>query len=120
MNLYLDDDSVNPLLVKFLRADGNDVQLPSDVGLAGKSDPAHLRHAIRSMRVFLSHNHDDFQSLHYLIMDATGHHHGILRVRRDNDIARDLTPRGIALAVRNIAASGIELGDQFQIVNHWR
>jgi predicted nuclease of predicted toxin-antitoxin system len=120
MNLYLDDDSINPLLVKFLRADGHDVQLPANVGLAGKTDPAHLRYSIKSNRVLLSHNHDDFQALHYLVTESTGHHPGILMVRRDNDVSRDLTPRGIALAVNKIAASGMVLRDKFQIVNQWR
>ena len=38
MRLYLDDDSVDPGLIRLLRRDGNDVEIPADVGLVGSSD----------------------------------------------------------------------------------
>ncbi len=47
MRLYLDDDSAQHLLVQLLRKAGHDVQVPVDVGLSGKSDAMHLRHAVR-------------------------------------------------------------------------
>jgi hypothetical protein len=50
MRLYLDDDSVDPSLIRLLRRDGHDVQVPADVGLGGSSDQAHLAHAIRGER----------------------------------------------------------------------
>jgi hypothetical protein len=50
MRLYIDDDSVDPGLIRVLRRDGHDVQVPADVGLAGSSDQAHLAHAIRGQR----------------------------------------------------------------------
>lgn len=46
MNLYLDDDTVDKLLIRLLRRAGHDVLIPSDVGLSGKHDPIHLAHAI--------------------------------------------------------------------------
>jgi hypothetical protein len=42
MRLYIDDDSVDPGLIRLLRRDGHDVQIPADVGLVGSSDQAHL------------------------------------------------------------------------------
>jgi hypothetical protein len=46
MRLYLDDDSVDAGLIRLLRRDGHDVQVPADVSLAGSSDQVHLAHAI--------------------------------------------------------------------------
>ena len=64
MKLYLDDDSVDPRLIRLLRHDGHDVQIPADVGLAGNSDQVHLAHAIRDRRAILTRNSDDFEALH--------------------------------------------------------
>jgi hypothetical protein len=36
-------------------------------------------------------NNDDFQELHELAMQTSGHHPGIFIVCRDNDPPRDLT-----------------------------
>jgi hypothetical protein len=46
MRLYIDDDSVDPGLIRLLRRDGHDVQIPADVALAGRSAQVHLAHAI--------------------------------------------------------------------------
>jgi predicted nuclease of predicted toxin-antitoxin system len=120
MNLYLDDDSVRPLLIRLLRHAGHDVQLPRDVGRMGNHDAVHLRHAVQSNRVMLTHNHRDFQFLNELIMDAQGHHPGILVVRRDNDRKRDLTPSGIVRALTNLLAAQVPLADHLHVLNHWR
>jgi hypothetical protein len=78
MNLYVDDDSVHHLLVRLLQRAGHDVEVPSDAGLIGESDPIHLKHAIDSNRRLLSANYDDFEELHDLIIAAGGKHPGIL------------------------------------------
>ena len=120
MNLYLDDDSVDPLLIRLLRRDSHDVELPRDVGRTGNHDADHLRHCVNTGRVILTHNHDDFQFLHSLVIDAQGHHPGILVVRRDNDRKRDLTASGIVRAIAKHLAAQAPLADQFQVLNHWR
>jgi predicted nuclease of predicted toxin-antitoxin system len=120
MLLYLDDDSADPLLVRLLIAASHDIQIPADVGLAGKKDPEHLMYAIKSSRVFLTHNHEDFELLHTLVLLVGGHHPGILVVRRDNDPTRDLKPKGIARAIRNLLAAGVPIPDELHILNHWR
>jgi hypothetical protein len=38
MRLTIDDDSVDPGLIRLLRRDGHDVQIPADAGLLGSSD----------------------------------------------------------------------------------
>jgi hypothetical protein len=86
VRLYLDDDSVDPDLIRLLRRDGHDVRLPADVGLAGSSDQAHLANAIRDRRAILTRNYGDFDDLHDLvILAANGHHCGILVVLFDNN-----------------------------------
>ena len=50
MRLYVDDDSVDPNLIRLLRRDGHDIQVPADVGLSGSTDQVHLAHAIRDGR----------------------------------------------------------------------
>jgi len=120
MNLYLDDDTVDKLLIRLLRRAGHDVLTPSEVGLSGKHDPVHLAHAIERDRVFMTMNYEDFEELHDLIMTAEGHHPGILIVRKDNDRRRDLTPSGIVQALANLKATGVELCDGVYVLNHWR
>jgi predicted nuclease of predicted toxin-antitoxin system len=120
MRLYLDDDSISAVLVTLLRRDGHDVVTSADAGMLGKHDAVHLAQAIDDRRILLSHNHNDFEELHELVMIAAGHHPGILIVRRDNDPKRDLTPRGVAVAVGNLEQSQFVMTDQFQVLNKWR
>ena len=120
MNLYLDDDSAQTLLVRLLRADRHDVEIPVDAGLAGREDPQHLEHALRVGRTLLTHNHRDFDLLHSLVHAAGGHHAGILSVRRDNDRSRDMKPREIVRAIRNLEAAGVPIADELHVLNLWR
>src|SRR5436190_23611611 len=99
MRLYLDDDSAEALLVTLLQQAGHDVQIPADVGMMGQYDSIHLAHAVRGDRALLSRNHDDFKSLHDLIVAVQGHYPGLLIVRRDNDPSRDLKPAGIVRSI---------------------
>jgi predicted nuclease of predicted toxin-antitoxin system len=120
MRLYLDEDAASPLLAKLLRKAGHDTQLPTDVGQIGEEDPVQLKHAIKDDRALLSYNYRDFEMLHELIMQAQGHHPGILIVRRDNDPKRDLSAHGIVRAIRNLSAASVLLRDGFVILNQWR
>jgi predicted nuclease of predicted toxin-antitoxin system len=120
MRLYLDDDSASALLVRLLQRDGHDVETPTGAGLIGAYDPVHLTHAIASGRCLLSQNHDDFARLHELVIQAGGHHPGVLIVRKDNDPSRDMKPAHIVRAIANLLAASVALADQFVILNHWR
>lgn len=80
----------------------------------------HFMCAIRTGRVVLTRDYDDFKLLHDLVLLAGGHHLGILVVRRDNDSARDMSPRAIVRAIQNLTASEIAIPDSFHILNHWR
>jgi hypothetical protein len=118
MRLYLDDDSARTLLVRLLTSAGHDVQTPADAGTTSLSDPEHLTHTITNDRVLLSGNHDDFSVLHHLVIRSGGHHPGVFVVRKDNDRARDLSPRGVVNAIKNFMASGLPIADQ--LIVHWR
>jgi Domain of unknown function (DUF5615) len=120
MRLYIDDDSVDASLLRRLRQDGHDVQIPADIGLAGSSDQVHLAHAIRDRRAFLTRNYRDFEGLHDLVVAAAqGHNGGILVVRSDNNPRNNMTTGDIARAVRNLENAGVSLTDSFHELNHW-
>jgi len=120
MNLYLDDVLAAPLLAKLLRNAGHDVRLPSEIGMGGATDPVHMIHAIREGRVILSRNYGDFEDLHDLILEVKGHHPGILVIRRDNNPARNLKPRDIVRAIRNLEGAGLPVADQYITLNAWQ
>jgi predicted nuclease of predicted toxin-antitoxin system len=112
MRLYIDDDSVDPALVRLLRRDGHDVQAPADVGLAGRSDQVHLAHAMRNQRAVVTRNYRDFEALHDLVvLAANGRHEGILVVRFDNNPRNNMSSGDIARAVRNLEAAGVAIAD---------
>jgi len=95
--LYVDDDSVDPGLIRLLRRDGHDVHVPADVGLAGSSDQVHLAHAIRHWRAILTRNCRDFEVLHDLVARAAnGHHGGILVVRFDSNPRNNMSAGDVA------------------------
>jgi predicted nuclease of predicted toxin-antitoxin system len=120
MNLYLDDNSANPMLVAMLRRAGHTVAVPADVGLSGASDARHLDSAIRATRVVLTADRDDFRELHDLVLNSGGSHPGILLVRYDNDPKKDMKPRHIVAAIAKLERSGLPLRDQIIVLNQWR
>ena len=120
MKIYLDDDMAAPLLAQLLRNAGHDVSLPVEVGLVGAEDAAHFRYAAMAGRSILTANHDDYRDLHRLVVDLTGHHPGVLIVRKDNDPKRDLKAAGIVRALRNLLAANVPIADECIVLNHWR
>jgi hypothetical protein len=120
MKIYLDDDSAAALLARLLQAEGHDVVVPDQVGNRGIEDPAHFLYAILDGRAVLTHNHEDYELLHDLVVGSGGHHPGVLVVRRDNDRKRDLGPKGIVRALRKFIKSGAPIADELVILNHWR
>jgi predicted nuclease of predicted toxin-antitoxin system len=121
MRLYIDDDSVDPGLLRLLRRDGHDAQAPVDVGLAGSSDQVHLAHAIRSQRAVLTRNYRDFETLHELVvLAAMGHHEGVLVVRFDNNPRNNMSSGDIARALRNLESASVAIADSYHELNHWQ
>ncbi len=120
MNLYIDDDSAKASLVKLLKRVGHQVIIPSAAGLTGVSDPRHFMHAVQKHLLVLTKNHDDFEDLHLLVQATGGKHPGLLVVRLDNDPHRDMKDRDIVRAIGNLEGAGVNLANEFHILNHWR
>lgn len=120
MRLHLDEDSSAGLLVKLLQSAGHDVTTSVGAGLIGQSDAIQLTSAIQHNRVFLTHNFEDFEDLHDLIAATNGRHLGILVVRKENNSARDLSPRGIVNAIRKLELSASPVANEYITLNQWR
>jgi hypothetical protein len=121
MRLYIDDDSVDPNLIRLPRRDGHDVRIPADVGMVGAKDHAHLAHAIRDHRVILTRNYKDFEGLHDLVVfAASGHHEGILVVLFDDNPRNSMSVRDIVRAVRNLDNANAPVADVYHELNHWQ
>lgn len=120
MKIYLDDDSCEALLVRLLQADGHDVLVSDQAGNRGIEDPAHFLYAIKAARVLFTHNHEDFELLHELVVGAGGRHPGLLVVRRDNNPKRDLDAKKTVYALRKLLHAGAPVADSVNVLNHWR
>jgi predicted nuclease of predicted toxin-antitoxin system len=120
MRLYLDEDSAESDFVQVLRGAGHDVQTPIEARMLGEEDPVQFAFAIRNTRAILTHNHDHFEDLHDLIVEAGGHHFGVLVIRRENNPRLDMTWRGAATAIGKLLAAGVQLADSFYVLNQWR
>src|SRR5436190_1270300 len=120
MNLYLDDDTVDRLLIQLLKKAGHDVLIPADIGAVGKKDSAHFKAAIQRGRVLLTKNHDDFELLSDLVLFVGGHHPGVLVIREDKDPKRDMSQKQIVRALRNFVSSGYPVEDEVHILNNYR
>lgn len=120
MRLYLDDNLTDRRVVAEVRRAGHTVLVPSDVGRSGAPDPHHFAEAIRQAAVLLTRNVQDFLDLHDLILAARGQHPGLLLIYLENDPRRDLTPRGIAVALSRLEAAAVPLTGQVYVLNHWR
>ena len=120
MNLYVDDNMSKPVLVVLLRKAGHQVTIPADVGTAGIADARHFVHAVGNALVVLTMDHNDFEDLHLVVQATHGQHPGILAVRSDNDVSRDMKDRDIVRAIGNLERAGVPVANEFIVLNHWR
>lgn len=112
----MDEDTQARSLVRLLRADGHDVLTAEEAGLNSRDDREVLVHARAWARVVLTQNCRDFLALHGQIPD----HAGILAVFHDRDASKDMSREEIARATRNVEAAGVEVAEQFLVLNAWR
>jgi len=120
MKIYLDDNHADKTLAALLRKDGHTVVEPGDVGKSSASDARHLEYAILNDFVVLTADRVDFRELHDIILAASGKHPGIVLVRYDNDPTRDMKPKHIVRAIRNIEKTGFNVESQLVVLNQWR
>jgi len=120
VRLYLDDDSVDKMLIALLEKAEHDVFVPPEAGRKTVNDQVHLLNAILAERTLLTHNCSDFEELHSLVVGSGGHHPGLIIVRRDGDRRRDMKPHDIVAAIANLIASGTPIQDELATLNHYR
>jgi hypothetical protein len=94
--------------------------VPRPPFMLARSDPKQLTYAIHETRLCLTANYDDYEDLHLLVREAQGKHPGIVVVRQENDPTRDLTPKGIVAALRELEAAAVPVANEYIVLNHWR
>ncbi len=116
LRLLIDEDSLAKALVKMLRKAGHDVVTVNEAGFSGARDDLVFEYAIRSERILLTRNCDDFQALH----QANLNHPGILAIYQDDKRSKNLSRSEIVKAIANLETAGIPLANQFISLNQWR
>lgn len=120
MMIYLDDNLAARALAGMLRKAGHSVCRPTDLGLMGASDARHLERSIREKLVLLTKDRDDFYELHELVLTSGGQHPGLIVVHFANDPRRDMRPGHIVMAIGKLERSGLQLTNEWVILNQWR
>jgi hypothetical protein len=92
----------------------------SQAKLSDASDSVHFRRAVQEGRTILTHNYDDFEDLHWLVIDAGGGRPGVLIMRRDNPKRRNMKPHDIVRAIRKLEMVGAPIANQCDELNHWQ
>ncbi len=111
--LLLDEDSQAKYLVNALKAAGHAVLTANDAEITGFPDDKVLDYARQHNRILLTRNCDDFRTLH----QANSTHPGILAVYQDAKPAKNMSYQTIAKAIGNLEAAGLDLANQFVILN---
>lgn len=115
LKLFIDEDTQDKLLVKFLRNAGHDVITVNEAQLSGQPDEVVLNYAHENQRILLTLNCSDFENLHL----STPTHSGIFAIYRDPNLSKDMSFKTIVKAIANLEASMIPLTNQFIALNHW-
>ena len=86
------DENIDLLIASMLRAQGFDVVTTHERRREGTSDPEQLTYAVQQKRCLVTHNRDDFVSLHTQYIDENRKHMGIIVAvqRRPGDTAERL------------------------------
>jgi predicted nuclease of predicted toxin-antitoxin system len=111
----LDEDSQAKQLVTLLRGARHDVLTINEANMAGSSDSDVLAYAQQQNRTLLTRNCNDFYELHQSISQ----HPGILAIYQDADPRKNMSYQAIVKAVANLQATGIDLANQFIVLNRW-
>lgn len=80
--LYMDEDSMDQVLVRSLREQGVDVRTALDDRMLGMSDQAQLQWATGQGRVLYTYNIRDFARLHAAFLARGAMHAGIIFVHQ--------------------------------------
>jgi len=112
----VDEDSQARTQLNILRAEGHDVLAIGEIGKNGTPDPEVFELAQTLDRVLLTHNAEDFNQLH---LEHPGHPE-VMAVYRDANPLKNMTYADIARAIVRLERSGMPVGSEFHVLNHWR
>jgi predicted nuclease of predicted toxin-antitoxin system len=115
LSLLVDEDSQAKYLVQLLRAANHNVLTVNEAGIAGFPDDKVLDYARQHSRILLTRNCNDFRELH----QANSTHPGIIAIYQDAEPANNLGYQAIVKAISNLEDAGLELGNQFVVLNQW-
>ena len=112
----MDEDSQARSQLNILRGDGHDVVAIGELDKNGTPDPEVFDLAKSLERVLLTHNTEDFHTLHRQRPD----HRGIMAVYREADPRKNMNHTQIAAAIRRVDTSGLTIAGEFHVLNHCR
>jgi len=116
LRILVDEDSQARSQLNILRGDGHDVVAVGELEKNGTPDEEVFDLAQSLERVLLTHNTEDFHTLH---RERPGHR-GIMAVYREADPRKNMNHAQIAAAIRRIDTSGVTIAGDFHVLNHWR
>jgi hypothetical protein len=111
--VYLDED-VHHLIAHALNLRRWEALTTFDAGRRGRTDLEQIEFAADGGYVIVSYNVADFPRLHYEILDAGGHHAGIIVATQGDPIANARALLGLVSAF-----SSEEFDDQLLYLNNW-
>lgn len=116
MKILVDEDAQAHRQLTELRVAGHDVLSVGESGNNGLQDPEVLDLAIAQGRALLTKNGADFERL----TAPLEIYPGILAIYQESDTSKNMTYQQVALAVTKLEGSGMQIANQFHVLNQWR
>ena len=116
MRLYMDEDSMDRVLVAALRARGVDVATALDEGMIERSDAEHLDYATTHERVLCTFNVADFYHLHMNYLAQGRSHAGVILVAQQRYSTGEQMRRLLKLVT---AKSAEEMRNHVEFLSAW-
>lgn len=117
IRLYLDEDSMEPGLVRALLARGINVVTAAQVDQLGCDDEEHLDYSTKQGRVLVSFNRADFYRIHTKWLSAGRIHGGIILVKQQEYSVGEQLRRLLNLIAR---ISSEEMKNRVEFLSNWR
>lgn len=116
IRLYLDEDSMDRILVNALRTRGIDIVTALDEDMINQDDSEHLDYATQQGRVLYSFNRSDFFQLHTGYLRQGNSHSGIILANQQNYSAGEQMRRILKLSA---AKSAEDMENRIEFLNAW-
>lgn len=113
IKIYLDDNLDNDYLKNILRNFGFEVISPREIKMRHKKDEEHLKYAIINQALVLTKD-KGFKKLHNKI-----NHRGIIIIRQENNLKKDMKENKIVKALKNIEALKLKLENNLIYLNQF-